>query len=162
MKQITLRACGGAHDGEPGICAKRHFEASCPAASAVIFQHSPARTIRALASSHASVRSIEALANGVRRWARSSIGGQEGRLMRVSGSELALRASRLATALLGLGVSVAQAADPVGTWLVPNGDAIVRIADCASLQAAPGQPRRTLPRLRDRNRRKRPGRPRAS
>ena len=46
VKQITLHACGGAHDGEPCICAKRHFEASCPAASAVIFQHSPARTIR--------------------------------------------------------------------------------------------------------------------
>jgi len=60
--------------------------------------------------------------------------------MRVSGPELALRASRLATALFGLSVSVAQAADPVGTWLVPNGDAIVRIADCAGLQAAPGQP----------------------
>lgn len=60
--------------------------------------------------------------------------------MRVSGPELALRASRLATALFGLGASVAQAADPVGTWLVPNGDAIVRIADCAGLQAAPVQP----------------------
>jgi uncharacterized protein (DUF2147 family) len=60
--------------------------------------------------------------------------------MRVSGSELALRASGLAAALFGLGVSVAQAADPVGTWRVPNGDAIVRIADCASLQAAPSQP----------------------
>jgi uncharacterized protein (DUF2147 family) len=60
--------------------------------------------------------------------------------MRVSGSELALRASGLAAALFGLGVSVAQAADPVGTWRVPNGDAIVRIADCASLQPAPGQP----------------------
>jgi hypothetical protein len=62
VKQITLHGCGGAHDGEPSICAKRHFEASCPAASAVIFQHSSARTIRALAPSHASVRSIEALA----------------------------------------------------------------------------------------------------
>src|SRR5215470_9684354 len=62
VKQITLHACGGAHDGEPNICGKRHFEACCPAASAVIFQHSPARTIRAPALSRASVRSSEALA----------------------------------------------------------------------------------------------------
>jgi uncharacterized protein (DUF2147 family) len=60
--------------------------------------------------------------------------------MRPSGSGLASKASKLASTLVGLGLGVAQAADPVGTWMIPNGDAIVRIGDCAGLRAAPGQP----------------------
>ena len=60
--------------------------------------------------------------------------------MRPSGSELASKARRLASTLVGLGLGVAQAADPLGTWMIPNGDAIVRIGDCAGLRAAPGQP----------------------
>jgi uncharacterized protein (DUF2147 family) len=49
------------------------------------------------------------------------------------------KTSGLAAALFALSVSVVQAADPVGTWRVPSGDAIVRIADCAGLTATPGQ-----------------------
>jgi len=59
--------------------------------------------------------------------------------MRPSRSQVTSSARGLAAALFGLGIGVAQAADPVGTWLVPSGDAIVRLADCATLQATPGQ-----------------------
>ncbi len=44
----------------------------------------------------------------------------------------------LALTLFGLALSIAHAADPTGTWLVADNDAIVRIADCASLPG-PGQ-----------------------
>ena len=60
---------------------------------------------------------------------------------------MALKTTALALVFLPLAASFAQAADPVGTWLVAGQDAIVRIADCASLQASADQsapPVRTL------------------
>jgi uncharacterized protein (DUF2147 family) len=50
-----------------------------------------------------------------------------------------LKITALAVALLGFATSFAQAADPNGTWLVAGQDAIVRIADCATLHARAGQ-----------------------
>lgn len=47
-----------------------------------------------------------------------------------------IRTSGLALMLLGLWLGIAHAADPTGTWLNASQDAIVRIADCATLQGA--------------------------
>jgi uncharacterized protein (DUF2147 family) len=49
---------------------------------------------------------------------------------------MTLKTTALALVFMPLAASFAQAADPVGTWLVAGQDAIVRIADCASLQAS--------------------------
>jgi hypothetical protein len=60
---------------------------------------------------------------------------------------MATRTSGLILALSTLGLGLAQAADPTGTWLVAGQDAIVRIADCASLRVPPersGAPSGTL------------------
>jgi uncharacterized protein (DUF2147 family) len=50
------------------------------------------------------------------------------------------RTSGLVVALSTLGLGLAEAADPTGTWLVAGQDAIVRIADCASLRAPAERP----------------------
>ncbi len=52
---------------------------------------------------------------------------------------MTMKTTALALTLLGLAMRFAQAADPVGTWLVAAEDAIVRIADCASPQAPADQ-----------------------
>src|SRR5262249_5440360 len=60
---------------------------------------------------------------------------------------MTLKTTTLALAFMALAASFAQAADPVGTWLVATQDAIVRLADCASHQASADQsapPTRTL------------------
>ena len=46
----------------------------------------------------------------------------------------------LVLTVFGLALSVAHAADPTGTWLDADNDAIVRIADCANLSGPPAQP----------------------
>ncbi len=49
---------------------------------------------------------------------------------------MTLKTPAFALVLLPLAASFARAADPIGTWLVAGQDAIVRIVDCASLQAS--------------------------
>ncbi len=58
---------------------------------------------------------------------------------------MTLKTATLALPLVAIAAGFAQAADPIGTWLVAGQDAIVRIADCPTVQAPAHQ---NAPRIR--------------